>query len=126
MLIYRCALIIKYCMGDLLLVARAPSGPTKVARESLKRCLMCLACLQTSPFPQKKSGEESLLPIFSEERGTSVYLVSPLLRWEVFLRVLWFPPLLKNQLFKFQFDSQWKVKNHSANVLRYLFVHPLI
>ena len=70
MFIYRCALIIKYYIGNV--VARAPSGPTKVVRESLKRCLMwveCLACVQTSPLPQEKSGEESLLPIFSEEGG---------------------------------------------------------
>ena len=32
-----------------------------------------LACVQTSPLPQKKSGEETLLPIFSEGGGTSVH-----------------------------------------------------
>ena len=72
------------------------------------------------PLPQEKSGQESLLPIFSEEGDVCTQaiecLVSPLLLREIFLRVLWFPPLLKNHLFKFQFDSQWKVKNHSANV----------
>ena len=122
MLMYRCALFTKYCRGDV--VARVPSVPTNVERESLKRCLMwveCLACVQTSPpLPQEKSGEESLLPIFSEEGDVCTQaiecLVSPLLLREIFLRVLWFPPLLKNHLFKFQFDSQWKVKNHSANV----------
>ena len=71
MLMYRCALIIKYCMGDI--VARAPSGLSNVPRESLKQYLMwveCVACVQTSPFLlQEKSGEESLLPIFSEEGG---------------------------------------------------------
>ena len=70
MLMYRCALIIKYCMGDV--VATAPSGLINVAGESLKQCLMwveCLAWVQMSPLPQEKSGEESLLPIFSEEGG---------------------------------------------------------
>ena len=28
-----------------------------------------IACVQTSPLPQKKSGEETLLPIFFRERG---------------------------------------------------------
>ena len=71
MLMYRCALIINYCMGDI--VARAPSGLINVARESLKQYLMwveCVACVQTSPsLLQEKSGEESLLQIFSEEGG---------------------------------------------------------
>ena len=73
MLMYRCALFIKYCRGDV--VARVPSVPTNVEQESLKRCLMwveCLVCVQTSPpppLPQEKSGEESLFPIFSEEGG---------------------------------------------------------
>ena len=71
MLMYRCALLMKYCRGDV--VARVPSVPTKVARESLKGCLMwveCVACVQTSPsLLQEKSGEESFLQIFSEEGG---------------------------------------------------------
>ena len=37
------------------------------------RSLRFLACVQTSPLPQKKSGEETLHPIFSEEGGTSVH-----------------------------------------------------
>ena len=32
-----------------------------------------VACVQTFPLPQKKTGEESLLPIFSEGGGTSVH-----------------------------------------------------
>ena len=32
-----------------------------------------LAFVQKSPLPQKKSGEETLLPIFSEGGGTSVH-----------------------------------------------------
>ena len=71
MLMYRCALIIKYCMGEI--VVRAPSGLINVSRESLKQHLMwveCVACVQTSPsLLQEKSGEESLLQIFSEEGG---------------------------------------------------------
>ena len=126
MLMYRCALFIKYCRGDV--VARVPSVPTNVERESLKRCLMwleCLACVQTSPPPPslRKNQERSLFSRFFLRRGGGDVctqgiecLVSPLLLREIFLRVLRFPPFLKNHLFKFQFDSQWKVKNHSENV----------
>ena len=72
MLMYRCALFIKYCRGDV--VARVPSVPTNVERESLKRCLMwleCLACVQTSapPPPSGKIRRGALLPIFSEVGG---------------------------------------------------------
>ena len=34
-----------------------------------------MACVQTSPLPQKKSGDP--LPIFSEGGGTSVHMLSP-------------------------------------------------
>lgn len=73
MFINQCALIIKYYMGEV--VARAPSVPANVARETLKRCLIwveCLGCVQTSAPLQEKSGEESLLPTFSEE-GRRLY-----------------------------------------------------
>ena len=73
MLMYRCALIIKYCMGDI--VARAPSGLINVARESLKRCLMwveCLAWVQTSP-PLRKNRERSLFSRFFFEEGGRLY-----------------------------------------------------
>ena len=33
--------------------------------------MQVIACVQTSPLPQKKSGED--LPIFSEGEGTSVH-----------------------------------------------------
>ena len=43
-------------------------GPKKNDREKI------LACVQTSPLPQKKSEEEtSPLPIFPEGGGTSVH-----------------------------------------------------
>ena len=122
MLMYRCALIIKYCRGDV--VARVPSVPTNVERESLKRCLMwveCLTFVQTSPPSLRKNQERSLFSRFFLRRGEVCTqaiecIVRPLLLREIFLRVLWFPLFLKNQLFKFQFDSQWKVKNHSENM----------
>ena len=122
MLMYRCALFTKDCRGDV--VARVPSVPTNVERESLKRCLMWveyIACVQTSPPSLRKNQERSLFSRFFLRWGDVCTqaiecLVSPLLLREIFLRVLRFPPFLKNHLFKFQFDSQWKVKNHSANV----------
>ena len=39
-----------------------------------------VACVQSSPLPQKKSGEESLLPIFYEGGGTSVHRLG-LMSW---------------------------------------------
>ena len=78
MLMYRCALFIKYCRGDV--VARVPSVPTNVERESLKRCLMwleCLACVQTSapPPPSGKIRRGVSSPDFFWGGGTSVHRV---------------------------------------------------
>ena len=43
---------------------------------------MVVACVRTYPLPQKKkSGEETLLLIFSEGRGTSVHRLG---WWEVY------------------------------------------
>ena len=91
MLMYRCALFTKYYRGDV--VARVPSVPTNVERESLKRCLMwveCLACVQTSPPPSlRKNQERSLFSRFFLRRGDVCTqgiecLVSPLLLREIF------------------------------------------
>ena len=47
-----------------------------------------IACVQTSLFPQKKSGEETLLPIFSEGGGTSVHRLDLFLVTELRTNIL--------------------------------------
>jgi len=40
---------------------------------NLQQAALLLACVQTPPLPQKKLGEETLPPIFSEGGGTSIH-----------------------------------------------------
>ena len=137
MLMYRCALFIKYCRGDV--VARVPSVPTNVERESLKRCLMwveCLACVQTSPPPSlRKNQERSLFSRFFLRRGTSVHRVLSVLlvlsySERFFSGYSGFP--LSSKITFSNFNSirngRWRITPQmcSATYLINLFVIPLI
>ena len=138
MLMYRCALFTKYCRGDV--VARVPSVPTNVERESLKRCLMwleCLACVQTSapPPPSGKIRRGVSSPDFFWGGGTSVHrLLSVLLvlsySERFFFEYIGFP--LSSKITFSNFNSirngRWRITPQmcSATYLINLFVIPLI
>ena len=137
MLMYRCALFIKYCRGDV--VARVPSVPTNVERESLKRCLMwveCLACVQTSPpTPSGKIGRGVSSPDFFWGGGTSVHrLLSVLLvlsySERFFSGYSGFPFSSKTSFSNFNSirNGRWRITPQMCRVtyLINLFVMPLI
>ena len=70
MLIYRCALIIKYCMGDVVLVARAPYRGPHQGSTGIPQAMSYVSSLSTDvPLPSEKIRRGVSSPDFFRGKG---------------------------------------------------------